>query len=606
MKNPRDRLHDIADARIELGGALSDRESAQGEPTGAPSPRRRAWVRVAALVTVAAVAAAVGWWAGHRAVRPAETGIRRFQIEAGTNLIAPIDARSGPVLSPDGRRIAFVHQDKLWVRDLASLEPRMLPGTERAERPFWSPASDWIGYFVGAYQQDGKVWKVPLREGPATFLGRLPDSTAYGGTWSREGDLVVASTNGELVSKSRLVAMDSHSGQVSDFEIASSLEPGTGTLFPQLLPDGETLLVVEVTADDRWSIVARRQNVRSELVHHPRESLAFPVFSPAGYVVYQRGLATRGGRLESEGIWAFRFDPEKLGRDGEPFRVSAAGVHPSASDGTLLYHTVEGENLQQLAWVDRSGTLLQTLGEPHEEINVPEISPDGRRIAYAALDEENWDVWLLNLDDGSRTRLTVDPALDTDPAWSPDGRRIAFASLRSGSGDIFVQTATGRGSVQSLVTGPEQQFYPEWERDGAGILFHAFEGEASWNIWRQSLEGQPTVLHQESGGQSSHPQLSHRFLAYLARALGSLYDEVFLSPVTDLEERWQVSEDKGSGLRWGRRGDRIFYVDSKSNTLMASEVMTDPEVAIGRSEVLFSGRISPQLCPAFRGGRVST
>ena len=153
------------------------------------------------------------------------------------------------------------------------------------------------------------------------------------------------------------------------------------------------------------------------------------------------------------------------------------------------------------------------------------------------------------------------------------------------------------------MTTPEPQFYPEWERDGAGVLFHAFDAEAGWSLWRQSMEGQPTVLHREGGGKSSHPQLSPdgRFLAYMASALGALHEQVFLSPATDPEERWQVSEDNGIGQRWGRRGDRIFYVDRKNNTLMASMVQTEPEVAIGRSEVLFSGADLPAALAGDQG-----
>jgi hypothetical protein len=81
--------------------------------------------------------------------------------------VAELSGRSGPVLSPDGRRIAYVHEGKLWIRELASIEPRVLPGPENAERPFWSPGSDWLGYFVGTSTNAAELWKVPVHSGPA-------------------------------------------------------------------------------------------------------------------------------------------------------------------------------------------------------------------------------------------------------------------------------------------------------------------------------------------------------------------------------------------------------------------------------------------------------
>ena len=112
---------------------------------------------------------------------------------------------------------------------------------------------------------------------------------------------------------------------------------------------------------------------------------------------------------------------------------------------------------------------------------------------------------------------------------------------------------------------------------------------------RAGLTLQPTVLHREAGGWSSHPRLSPDglFLAYVVRALGDRFAKLFLAPVTDPKERWQVSEDIGTGMRWGRRGDSIFYADQRTNTLMAATVRTQPEVTIGRSEALFSGADLP-------------
>jgi Tol biopolymer transport system component len=90
-----------------------------------------------------------------------------------------------------------------------------------------------------------------------------------------------------------------------------------------------------------------------------------------------------------------------------------------------------GANRRQLAWFDRSGKTLGTLGAPDENgLTSPSVSPDGRRVAVSRTVQGNTDIWLL---DGTRTsRFTFDAAFDRYPIWSPDGSRIVFDSNRKG------------------------------------------------------------------------------------------------------------------------------------------------------------------------------
>ena len=118
-----------------------------------------------------------------QAVRPisvAERGPLRFTQEAprGTSLI------SGGALSPDGRYLAFVAQDnrssvsQLWIRALDASEPRALPGTEGAARPFWAPDNQHLGFFAsGKLRQVGLDSQPPRRSLPPT---RQPRAAAVG------------------------------------------------------------------------------------------------------------------------------------------------------------------------------------------------------------------------------------------------------------------------------------------------------------------------------------------------------------------------------------------------------------------------------------------
>src|SRR6185503_2162071 len=174
-KDPKRRLRDIGDARLEL-----DDDSAPVLLTQTSSSSRSSVWKTAAAVAAAIVvsAAATAWYfsnQGPSAVqRPA-----RFTIAApeGTQLQAV-----APVPSPDGTRIAFAArsssgQSLLWIRAIDSAIPRALPGTEGVGGlPFWSPDGQWVGFFA-----EGRLKKVNAAGGPALTIATIQNN--LGATW---------------------------------------------------------------------------------------------------------------------------------------------------------------------------------------------------------------------------------------------------------------------------------------------------------------------------------------------------------------------------------------------------------------------------------------
>ena len=155
--------------------------------------------------------------------------------------------------------------------------------------------------------------------------------------------------------------------------------------------------------------------------------------------------------VRGKALLAVRFDAARLKLTGEPFPVVenvAVDVYGNfetaqfgvSESGTLVY-VVDNPDARggALVWVDRRGNATTVTGESGFYM-APRISYDGRRVAFARLDPETGqrDVWVLDLERGSRTRLTFGEGLSTDPVWARDGRSIAFASnrlapLRNGS-----------------------------------------------------------------------------------------------------------------------------------------------------------------------------
>ena len=120
-----------------------------------------------------------------------EAPLRRFAITPDA-LSAATGWRAS--ISPNGRHIVYVagrEGSKLWVRDLHLEQPREMDGTEGASSPFWSPDSQFIGFFV-----DDRLKKIPVQGGSATTLSTLSTTNSRAGAWSPDGEAIVFSADG--------------------------------------------------------------------------------------------------------------------------------------------------------------------------------------------------------------------------------------------------------------------------------------------------------------------------------------------------------------------------------------------------------------------------
>ncbi|MCE2942869.1 MAG: hypothetical protein LW922_14315, partial [Gemmatimonadetes bacterium] len=155
------------------------------------------------------------------------------------------DAQFGTVLgvgeklaiAPDGRTIAFVAATAtngvLYVRRLDELTPRLLPGTENARAPFFSPDGRWIGFIAR-----GRLRKVPVDGGPVVELtdgSVTPDST--GALWTPDGDILFSRTNDTVFTGAALLRVPAAGGAVS---VVGRRDPGDlgEVAGPILAPDG--------------------------------------------------------------------------------------------------------------------------------------------------------------------------------------------------------------------------------------------------------------------------------------------------------------------------------------------------------------------------------
>jgi serine/threonine protein kinase len=576
------RLHDIADARLEIDEALTS-------PTEAPTTQKTTpwpWA-VAALAALAAVAVSLI----HFREEPPRPSLTTFSLPAPENTTGMENGS----LSPDGRRIAFTAVPKgssvsmLYMRSLDTLAPRALKGTEGARgTAIWSPD----GRFV-AFQTGGKLKKIDVNGGPPQILCDA-DSGGGVGAWSSEGVILFVLTSGGLY---RVPAVGGTA------TLASKPDPSrkeTRHTYPRFLPGGRRYLFVAGSDQPGAS------TLNAASLDSPQRTVIMPVESNVLFAPIESGgrygylLFVRDGTLLGQ-----PFDSERLQTTGDAFPVTEnISADPtsisgsvirqyrfSASDSVLIYWT-GSQGKDQLAWFDRSGKQLETVG-PASQLNGIALAPDGQHIAAAMGDGPNAALWLLDGTRGTSSRLTFEGAQNRGPVFSPDGSRVAFCSTRTGGVAIYKKSSNGTGAEEKLLEIQGNGFLSDWSRDGRYLTYSSLGA-----IWFLLLESdhKPFPLQKTTARESfSHFSPDGKWVAYQSDESGKL--QVYVQPFppgAGASGKWQISVDGGVGGRWRGDGKELFYL--AGGKLMAVEVSAvGGTFHAGIPKMLFDPRITSQF-----------
>ena len=426
-----DRLRDIGEARIALEGAGP-------RPESPPAPARKSPVALAAaMVAGLALGAGATWWF----LAPPVASVLQLDI-APPGL--QTGALSAPRIAPDGQSIVFRADDRLWVRSLGQVNARPIPDVQRPEIPFWSPDSREI-----AYHAEGSLWRHSLEDGATVEMSAMPVPASGGrGTWDPAGRMLVAQGSTELFS------IPARGGElVPLFFPDPAREEGHfhGTI---VLPDGALVFIVHRLDGTADTIAASRDGERETILTLEGDYLADLAYSPEGALLFSR--TGQGGN----GVWIVPFDAGALAVTGEPTMMIPNGTSPSLSlDGTRLLHLPDIEGMWQQARarvgvvenlsMNAPGTGFRQLTDYMPMVAAREgqrISPDGTELVLSILDGGRSDLWLIDLQRGSRRRLTDDSSFAIYPVWSTDGRWVYFHTQRHGHRSRPGGGRRGRGS----------------------------------------------------------------------------------------------------------------------------------------------------------------
>jgi Tol biopolymer transport system component len=559
-KDPEDRWQSAHDVASELRW-ISEAGSQAGVAAPLTSRRKslaRAGWAVAALF--AATTAAALWWATTLAKPPLrETRpIRSAILPPPDTTFATGGRNVGSIaLSPDGTRIVFGAADSkgkttLYVRPLESMAAQPLAGTENGTYPFWSPDGRQIGFFAS-----GKMLKIDAGGGAAFTICDAPEGR--GASWSSRG--VIALTPTTQAGLSRVAAAGGQAAPLTEIDPSTK---ETTHRYPWFLPDGNHF--VYVAASHNLGVKDEVHGIYLSSLDDPKSRRRL-VPARSNAQVSQSTLLF----LRDQFLMAQRMDPKTFDLVGDPFPIGEslqydgnyfAGPFSVSRNGVLAFRA-GAVTRRSLVVVDDRGGTLKELGEPGL-YDRARVSPEGRRVAVTLTDEGsgNEDIWVFDVERGSRTRISFGDVPDRNPVWSPDGTKIVWQSGASGNGDLYVRSSTGSGAEELLYSSPAIDDPEDWSRDGRFLVFNKIESNKPdiWVLDVESGEARPLVAGPAEEGWG-YLSPDGRWMAYLSNESGPW--QAFVVPFPNVEDgRWQIGQADWV-LGWSDDGSAIYLLDDE-------------------------------------------
>ena len=548
-RNPGKRLHDIADARLDLEEALAA-PAAVAEQAASRVAGRERLLWVAGTVVTGVVAAVAALSLNRGTVEAPET---RLQL-----VTSGADTLGGPLnfaLSPDGRSLAYWvpagARSRLWLRPFGTEQPHELQGSDNAgpSQLAWSPDGRSILYL------DGPTLKEVAVDGSGAQPWRARVA-GFGFARNADGLLLFAPANASPLSKV--------SAEGGTPEPATRVTPPQmGHRYPYFLPDGRRFLLLVTGPPGVQGIY--HGSLDSLEVQRLVDADTAAVFLPPDVVVF--------GRQDS--LFGQRVNVDTLAPVGEPGLIAESVVQnrgvfgsvalSAAASGTLAYRPAQFPP-RRLVWRDRTGKVIGYVGEVDTaEGGDVRLSPDERTIALLRRVNGNTDVWTIaNMLQGALQRVTFDAAVEAQPVWSPDGSQIAYQSSRRGGGfyDLYRKTVGGEESV--LLTALDNKTMNDWSRDNRYVLF-TLQGrqQVARDLWTLPLDGDRqafAVTNTPADETTGRLSPDSRWVAYQSNAAGAGLD-VYVRRFPDPGREYRISTDGGIQPRWRGDGRELYYID---------------------------------------------
>ena len=503
-------------------------------------------------------------------------------------------------VSPDGRKVIVTAgpPNGLWVRDLGSLEWRLLPGTEGGQSPFWSADGRYVAFAVG-----DQLKKVDTTGGPPETLCTVPGITVASGSWNRDGVIVFGTWGGG--SGGPLWRVSQAGGTATALTEVDISRGERFHTWPTFLEDGKHFLYFRSGPPETAGIYAGSLDTKPAEQSQTRilaNELAATYAD--GHLFFMRAMT----------MMAQPFDRGRLQLTGTPVAIAdpiettwyGTEVFSASPGGALAYATAPPVESSQLTWVNRQGKALSTVGPRGADAAIS-LSPDEKRAVVRDADYNvPGDLWTVDMSDGRRTRLTFRRNNYSPGVWSHDGTRIAYSGGSLGD-TVYVKASSGSAEeIELLKEAGTRHFVTSWSRDGRFLLYHTENTpNTGYDVWVLPLEGERKPVRLLGGSFNEWAaQFSPdgRWIVYVSMETGN--GEIFVRPFTVSdsgkpalgEERWQISRGPGNWPVW--RTDREIFFSAGFPWLAGSGVMA---VSVNSNRTGFESGIPQRLFAS--GGR---
>ncbi len=463
-----------------------------------------------------------------------------------------------PAFSPDGTLVAFrqsdgAHSTGIFAAVAGGQKSLQLTADPGDCCPTWSPDGREIA-FVRYSDKNVSIYTIPALGGTEHRVYRGPASMGVGLSWSpNRGALVFPEANPADPTRSVLSLL---SLTDSTTRALSSPPAGWHDHEPAFSPDGTRVAFIRATiagvSNDVFVMPAAGGKAK-RLTFDNR-----PIMGPPTWTSDSREIIFSSDRGGETSLW----------------RVSATGCIPRPVAGpvgeatwpsiptkgdTLVYEQGQSKfNIWRLDLKDQkhAGPPSALVSEKGDKMR-PELSPNGKKIAFESNRLGFWDIWTCDVEGSSCDQITSLHGTAGRARWSPNGRYIAFEFHPKERSEIYV--AEVPGGLPHLVPSIEgaDNLSPSWSRDGKWLYFASKRGTEPFQVWKMPVQGGAPTRITKYGGISPVESSDGHFLYYSKYEQGGIWR----MPLQGGPETEILPDVEGADWpNWGVSADGIYFL----------------------------------------------